>query len=332
MPNPPPFIIRLYLPSDFDAVLAVIQAAARADALPVRHTAVELRARMRIPHSDARLDAADDMWVVSVRAAGVVAYADGWLTGAAGNRSYRTDCFVRPDYRGRGIGRALLTRQCQRALAIARRLSGSGAPETVMLAARAWQQQAAAVAVLEAKGLQRERAFLELARDLGRPLAASATPPGVRLEPWVDRRADEAIWQAFDEAFADHWGYVGESFETFMRRTAMGHIQGQHSLIAWAGGVVAGASLNDMETSPAGGATASQPAWIRQLFVRRAFRGRGLGRALVDGSLRQARQLGYGRIGLMVDADNATGALKLYQSAGFEEVGRRFNYQLLVSP
>ena len=250
MTNAPPFIIRLYQPTDFNAVLAVIQAASQADGLPQRHTSDELRARVRLASSDPRLDPADDMWVASVRAAGVVAYADGSLTGRDGQRGYRSECFVHPDYRGRGLGRALLTRQSQRALAIARKLAAPGAPVTVTLAARAWEQQAAAVSLLESKGLQRVRTYLQMTRDLGQSLADSAPPAGLRLEPWLDRRADEAIWQAYDEAFSDHWGYTRESFDSFMRRMSLGYIQGEHSLVAWAGGAVAGGSLNDLDAGP----------------------------------------------------------------------------------
>ena len=323
MENPPPFVLRLYQPTDFNAVLGVIQAAAQADGLPRPISAAELRARVQMPHDDPHLDPTDDMWVVATRAAGVVAYADGWLNGQDGQRSYRTECFVQPEQRGRGIGRALLTRQMQRAQAIARKLAAPGAPVTLTFVARAWEKQTAAVTVLEAKGLQRARAYLEMARDLSRPVAAGAPPAaGLRLEAWTDPRADQAIWQAYNEAFADHWGYAPESFDSFSQRLLVGHTQRQHSFVAWAGNVVAGASLNDMDESRARG-----PAWVRQLFVRRAWRGRGLGRALLDASLRRAAELGYSQAGLMVDAENQCGAIRLYRSAGFEEAARRITFQ-----
>ena len=322
MESPLPFIIRLYQPTDFNAVLGVIQAAALADNLPRPTSTAELRARLQIPHDDPQLDPADDMWVVSTRAAGVVAYADGWLNGQDGQRSYRTECFVQPGQRGRGIGRALLTRQLQRAQAIARKLAAPGAPVTLTFVARAWEKQTAALAVLEAKGLLRARAYLEMARDLSRPVAARGAPASLRLEPWTDARTDQAIWVAYNEAFADHWGYTPESFDSFSQRMLVGHTQRQHSFIAWAGNDVAGACLNDMDEGRARG-----PAWIRQLFVRRAWRGRGLGAALLAASLRRARELGYAQAGLMVDAENQTGAIGLYRSAGFEEAARRITYQ-----
>jgi len=87
MASAPPFILRLYQPTDFNAVLAVMQAAAQADALYQRHTAAQLRARLSVPHTEPRLNAADDMWVVAVRATGVVAYGDGWLIGEDSQRS-----------------------------------------------------------------------------------------------------------------------------------------------------------------------------------------------------------------------------------------------------
>jgi mycothiol synthase len=323
MVNSSPFIIRLYQPTDFNVALAAIQAALRADSLPETITADEFRARLGIPHNDSRLSPADDVWVVAVQERGVVAYADGWLVGADAARSYRTACFVHPDFRGRGIGRALLTRQWQRAKAIARRLSAAETPVTVTMGARAWERQAGALALLESGGLQRVRSNVEMQRDLRQPVPVVVAPPGLRLEPWIDPRIDEALWQAYEEAFADHWGHVGESFDAFMNRMALGHVQREHSFVAWAGGAVAGGSLNDMSEVR----DASQPAFIHHLFVRRPWRGRGLGRALVDASLARARQLGYADARLMVDEENPTGARRLYQAAGFRDVTRRFIYQ-----
>jgi len=322
----PPFVLRRYEPTDFAAVLAAAEAAAQADALTRPLTAADLRARLGTGSGYPRLNPADDSWVAAVREAGVVAYADGWLNGEGAQLGYRTECFVHPAYRGRGLGRALLNRQAQRAQAIARRLSTAGAPVTVTLEARVWERQTGAVALLDGTSLSRARTYVEMLRDLTRPLPALAVPAGLRLAAWTDWHADEAVWRADDEAFADHWGALSEPFDRFMRRVAQGQVQREHSFVAWVGSQVAGASLNDM--SAAGAAQpAGRPAWIRHLFVRRAWRGRGFGRALLAASLARARELGYARAGLMVDEDNETGAVALYQSSGFEAGARRFTYQ-----
>ena len=328
--NPPPFIIRLYHPADLNVVRATVAAAMAADEPPLRTTAADLVARLQQPSSDARLDPADDLWVAVVPGAGVVAFANGALAGDAGEAgaaeaTYRTECFVHPKFRRRGIGRALLTRQWSRAKYIVRRFSRDGPPLSINLAARTWEQQTDALALFEASGLRRARVFLEMRRELAEPVPAVPAPAGVRLQPWLDRRTDEAVWAACNEAFADHWGHAAEPFDSFMRRVRTGRMQPENSVIARAGDAVVGASLNEM--GPAGAERlGARRAWIHQLFVRPAWSRRGIGHALLAASLARARQLGETSASLSVDAENSTGAVALYEKLSFRQVSRRLLY------
>jgi len=56
--------------------------------------------------------------------------------------------------------------------------------------------------------------------------------------------------------------------------------------------------------------------------LREPYRGRGLGRQLIDQALERACALGFERIELMVRSPNAR-AMRLYASAGFTEEGRK---------
>ena len=64
-------------------------------------------------------------------------------------------------------------------------------------------------------------------------------------------------------------------------------------------------------------ATGVREAYVGQLGVRPARRRRGLGGLLLATALRSYRAGGYERAALSVDTANATGALGLYERAGF---------------
>ncbi len=59
---------------------------------------------------------------------------------------------------------------------------------------------------------------------------------------------------------------------------------------------------------------------MKRLFVRRRYRGTGLGRTLARRVIEEARRLGYEAIRLDTDPAVVTGAVKLYRSLGFREI------------
>jgi mycothiol synthase len=122
---------------------------------------------------------------------------------------------------------------------------------------------------------------------------------------------EERVYDAYLTSFADTWMFAPEPFDTwshwFLKDPAF-----DPSLwfLAEAGDELAGIVLaREPETEPGLG-------WVRVLGVVPKFRGRGLGQALLRQAFGEFASRGLERVGLGVDAENPTGALRVYERAG----------------
>jgi mycothiol synthase len=142
--------------------------------------------------------------------------------------------------------------------------------------------------------------------------AESTVPAGIDIRPYRHPEDERATYEAHVEAFADHWEYNREPFQHWREFTVGSrNFDPALWLLAWAGGEIAGYALSYPER-------AGDPGygWIGMLGVRRPWRGRGLGEALLRRSFAALHARGQRRIRLSVDAENPTGATRLYERAG----------------
>jgi GNAT superfamily N-acetyltransferase len=91
----------------------------------------------------------------------------------------------------------------------------------------------------------------------------------------------------------------------------------------WYGGDHGRAVLARVDGAPAAGVVfrpyGDGDAEMRRLYVRPAFRRRGLARALVRAVVDEAAALGYRRV-VLITSDEFEGAAALYESEGFVEI------------
>ena len=206
---------------------------------------------------------------------------------------------VHRERRGRGLGSELVERSEERLRAL-----DVGRVHAVTLA-----PDVAAEPLLTGRGYREVRRFWEMTIELDdNPPTDPRLPEGFRIEPFSAGLA-RAFHAALEEAFADHWEYQPVSFEKWWERQ-IGKPDHDPSLwfLVRTGEDVAAATRNDPERSGGG--------WIGAIGVRPAWRGRGLAKALLLHSFREFHQRGQRRVGLGVDAENTTGATKLYESVG----------------
>ncbi|MGE5251406.1 MAG: GNAT family N-acetyltransferase, partial [Bacteroidota bacterium] len=93
--------------------------------------------------------------------------------------------------------------------------------------------------------------------------------------------------------------------------------------IAWDGDQVAGYSLCRFR---------SGIGWVGTLGVRRPWRKRGLGMALLQHSFGEFHRRGMKTVSLGVDAANPTGARRLYQKAGMQIAAQYVIYEKEYRP
>jgi mycothiol synthase len=301
----PPAGYRLRRPShtDLEAVTELKRTAEVAHQGESDVTVDDLREDWTLP----RVSMAEDLWIVETATGHVVAYGSVWQVDPP--RVFFAEQTVRPDHRGRGLSELLLRLAEMRA----KQSAGRQPTDTpVELGVWTYEEDTGLIALLERNGYRHARTFLRLDVDLAEPPAAPAWPAGVAVSVFRRHHDEAAVHAAMDEAFRDHWRPDVMSLEEWLafRFTRPGLDLGLW-WVAWAGGEVAGAAMA-IET-PLGG-------YIADLAVRRPWRGRGLGRALLLQAFAELRRRGQPRAYLGVDSDNPTGAMHLYTSLGMRPV------------
>jgi len=166
------------------------------------------------------------------------------------------------------------------------------------------------LAQLEQLGWEVVRIYLRMVIDLGETVPQPQTPPGVEVRP-LRLGVDDAVAQAtIEEAFAEHFRHPRVTLEEFRARHLGEHFAPDLCLLAWDGDVCAAALLGLEEADDTG-----HKGWIRELGVRKPWRGGGLGMALLHHAFGRFAARGLRRVELGVDADNPN-ATRLYERAG----------------
>ncbi|MCB8967865.1 MAG: GNAT family N-acetyltransferase [Ardenticatenaceae bacterium] len=236
---------------------------------------------------------------------------------------------VHPAYEGQGIGSFLMEWGEARARqAIARcpddvRVAfHSSTPSTYLPAQRLFLRH----------GLSLVRHFWRMAIEFDEAPQPVVWNNGLTIRTFADVPDLTAVYQASDDAFQDHWGHVAQPMETGIK-------QWQHWvendpdfdptlwLLAMDGDQIAGISLcrHRADDDPDMG-------WVNNLGVRRPWRQKGLGLALLQHSFAVLHQRGKQRVGLGVDADSLTGATRLYEKAGMKVIRQADAYEKVLRP
>lgn len=269
----------------------------------------EIRNEWRAPSFDMR---ADTLAIFSAENK-LVGYAEAWHQ--APNVKCNLWFKVHPDYRDLGLGEVLL----DWGMARAEEVMALAEPDTRFVVG-SWlsiaEKDPHHHALIEQYGFEVARYFYEMVIDLDEAPPAVNLPEGITIRTF-NRDADlRAVVIADTDAFRDHWGFVESPIEEELKDWAQwidGDKKFDPSLwfLAMDGDEIAGVCLCRSESHED-----PNMGYVNSLGVRRGWRKRGLGLALLRHAFGEFYKRGKQRVGLGVDASSLTGALRLYERAG----------------
>jgi GNAT superfamily N-acetyltransferase len=149
-------------------------------------------------------------------------------------------------------------------------------------------------------------------------------PAGIEIRPFEPEEHAYEVWQMMDTAFKDHYGHVPGNFERWKhRRLERSNFDASLWIVAWANGQPVGGAFNNVE---------GDHGFVGTLGNLRAWRGKGLGMALLRAAFGEFWRRGMPRVTLGADSQNLTGAVKLYKKAGMHVAHENISFEKELRP
>lgn len=296
-------LFRAVQPEDFEGVIATMVANDRL--FEGEAAEDDLRVMLRNDWDNPAFNIPTDAWVAVAPGGQIVGYElaydfDNELAASC-------DGYVHPDYFGRGVGTRLLALAEKRVRAATAALPPD---RRIALQAATMANDDFSHQLFADAGFAPIRHFWQMRVTHNAPPAAPVWPEGISVRQFVVGQDELATYEMMEEAFADHWGHTRRSFEEW-KQSQFDRDDFDPSLwfLAYDGDELAGGALCFKR---------ADIGWVRGLGVRRPWRQRGLGMALLQHGFGALYARDRATVGLGVDASSLTGATRLYERAGMQ--------------
>ncbi len=309
---PKGFLLRRPELADAQGIVALLVACDIADLGRPDSTLEDLQADWTHP----RFDRLRDTWIVVAPDRATVGYA--WAWDRVPHVDVQADVHVLPEHRRKGIEEVLIGLLEGRG-----REHAAAAPAEAGVHLALFAKPGSVVApILPSRGYVRVRTYLRMTIELKAGYPAPGAPKGIEIRRFCQGIDERAVHGLIEDSFSDHFRFAPEPHDEWVSRR-VGHPEFDPDLwfVAWEGEEPVGAVLPYLY---------GDLGWVRELGVRRRARGRGIGKALLLETFRAFGVRKVDRVSLGVDAENATGATRLYEGVGMREEERHDLYHLTL--
>jgi ribosomal protein S18 acetylase RimI-like enzyme len=249
-----------------------------------------------------------------------------WETKASGDWIYNFSGYLVPEWRGKGIGKAML-RHCEKRL---RSYADEHPADVPKYFQRVVPESLSDLSrLLLNEGYKVVRYHYSMIRRTGLPLPDAPMPAGLQVRS-IDEKDYRKVWDANQEAFAENWWHRAANEMDYEHWKSSPWFNPKLWKVAWEGDQVAGMVLNYINANENREYNRKR-GYTEEICVRKPWRKRGLARSLLVQSIHMFREMGYDETALGVDADNESGALRLYRSVGYEITNRSLTYRKPLS-
>lgn len=170
--------------------------------------------------------------------------------------------------------------------------------------------------LLQRHGFTPVRYYFTMTRPLDQPIPIPQLPEGFTVSYVTDERVGQWV-ELYNQSFIDHWNHRPMAVEERQHtRSDPKYLPERDLVIIAPNGTLAALCFCAIDPED-NQRNSRNEGWIDKLGTRRGFRKIGLGKAILLIGLHRLKSDGVETAKLGVDAENPTGALKLYESVGF---------------
>lgn len=232
-------------------------------------------------------------------------------------RLYSSVCYIKPEWWRKGIGRAMLHWGENRLRQIAGNHPFDGSR---FLESQVSDKQIGKMILLTAEGYTPARYGYTMVRPDLENIPDLPLPEGIEVRP-ATTEDYRPVWEELQVAFQDHWGYHRESEESYQHWLESSEFQPSLWQVAWDKDQVVGTVLGYIDHTE-NETFQRKRGYTEEITVRREYRKQGIARALIVCCLRALKAAGMTEAALGVDADNTSGATRLYTAMGYQVVSK----------